>query len=131
MNRLVSLLFCLLLSAPAMATDANTDAEIRVVIEAFRSAIIDRDRARFVALFAPGPVVWQSVRGDMTLQRLREKDPQAPKVRISSENNPHAFIDEIVSQPKSSEETFSNIRIDSDGEIAAVLFDYRFLRGGR
>ena len=39
------------------------------------------------------------------------------------------FIDSIVSDTEAIEEKFDNVRIDSDGDIAQVYFDYNFNRG--
>ena len=53
------------------------------------------------------------------------------KARHLPEVNHVTFIDGIVSSPRSSEEVFSGVRIDTDGDIASVAFDYRFLSDGR
>lgn len=118
--------------APAQAsTDTRDNPEIRAVIESFRTSIIQRDRERFLALFVQPEVPWQSVVDDPALAQIRLKRPEAIKARFKQENNPVAFIDGIVKSANTSEETFSNIRIDSDGEVAAVTFDYSFLSNGK
>lgn len=117
-------------AVPARAA-APDDAGIRATIESFRTAIIDKDRARFLALFVQPDVPWQSVMEDRSLAQVRGKHPQAIKARFKQENNPVAFIDGIVASANASEETFSNIRIDSDGDVATVNFDYRFLSNGK
>lgn len=119
--------------APAGArseSEADPHAGIRAVIEAFRGAIIDKDKARFVGLFAPGAVAWQSVASDEDVERLRVEHPAAVKARFDPGNTHLSFIDGIVADPRRTEETFDRIRIDSDGDIASVVFDYRFLSGG-
>lgn len=125
---------CLLLTL-GFANHANASADvghvpIHAVVESFRTAIIDKDRARFLSLFAPGPVTWQSVRGDAVLHQLRKQEPRAAKVEFSREKTPTSFIDGIVASPVRIEETFDNVRIDSDRDVASVAFDYRFLRNG-
>lgn len=122
-----------LASLPALArAPANPDeAGIRRVVEDFRVSIIERDRARFLKLFLEGGVSWQSTLSDEALVRIREKNPKAVKLRVNPANNPTSFIDEVVADKASSEETFDNIRIDSDGDVAAVTFDYRFLSDGK
>ena len=131
MKPLWILLACLFsMSASAHSSGSTDDDAIRSVIEAFRTAIIDKDRARFVALFVPGHVSWQSARSDDALRRMRLKDPQARKTRFNPESTYLTFIDGIVSDMESTEETFANIRVDSDGDIASVAFDYRFIGGG-
>ena len=91
-----------LLSFPAFAREEASPAEtpvqqVEAVIEAFRTAIIDKDKARFTRLFLPGNVTWQDVTGDANLQRIREKRPEASKVRVDPKDNYLSFIDGIVS----------------------------------
>ena len=68
---------------------------------------------------------------DEGLAQVRRDHPQAIKARFKPDNNASEFIDGIVRSESSSEETFSDLRIDSDGDMATVAFDYRFLSGGR
>lgn len=130
------LLLACLLSLPAVASDPaqplspRHEAGIRALVEAFRASIVEKDKPRFLALFAPGPVTWQSVDSDDALERRRKQQPDALKVRFNPGSTHLTFIDSIVSDPKRIEETFERIRIDSDGDIASVAFDYRFIAGG-
>ncbi|GAA5076102.1 nuclear transport factor 2 family protein [Lysobacter panacisoli] len=123
-----ALAFALAFAVPAHA--APDDAGIRATIESFRTAIIDKDRERFLGLFVQQDVPWQSVLEDRSLAQLQTTRPQAVKARFKQENNPVAFIDGIVASKNASEETFSNVRIDSDGDVATVNFDYTFLSNG-
>ena len=125
---LCALAFALPLSPVHAASD---NPEIRAVIESFRTSIIQKDRERFLKLFVQADVPWQSVMDDKSLAQIQVKRPEAIKARFKQDNNPVAFIDGIVKSKNASEETFSNIKIDSDGEVAAVTFDYAFLSNGR
>ncbi|WP_036169862.1 nuclear transport factor 2 family protein [Noviluteimonas dokdonensis] len=104
---------------------------IHAVIESFRTAIIQRDKPRFLGLFLQPDAPWQLVNGDATLAQIQKERPQAIKARYKAENNPVAFIDGIVRSERTSEETFSNIRIDGDADVATVTFDYTFKSDGR
>ena len=120
-----------LLSFPALAQTEVKAAEtptqqIQAVVEAFRTAIIDKDKARFASLFLHENITWQDVTGDANLQRIREKRPEARKVRIDPKDNYVSFIEGIVSDKDRSEEKFRNVKIDTDGDIASVWFDYSF-----
>ena len=124
----------LLLAANALhafAADDTDHPESRAVIESFRTSIIERDKPRFLALFVQPDLPWQSVLGDSSLAQLKVKRPEAIKARYKPDKNPTAFIDSIVKSEKRSEETFDNIRIDADADIAAVSFDYAFLSDGK
>ena len=134
------LLAACLLCPPAIAQTATDAAdphaaarrEIGAVIEAFRTAIIEKDKPKFLALFpASGPVAWQSVIGDDNLKQLRLKKPETGKANHNPKRTHLSFIDGIVGDKERAEETFDNIRIDTDGDVAAVAFDYRFLSDGR
>lgn len=116
-------------AAPATATP--DEAGIRAVVESFRTAIIRKERDRFLDLFVQQDLPWQSVMEDRSLAQIQAKRPEAIKARFKQGNNPVAFIDGIVASANTSEEAFSNIRIDSDGDVATVTFDYQFLSNGR
>jgi len=109
----------------------ETTAQIQAVVEAFRSAIINRDQPAFERLFLHEHITWQSVKGDEALQRIREKVPTANKLTVDTTKTPYSFIAGIVTDKKSSEETFDNVKIDTDGDLASVLFDYAFLSDGK
>lgn len=136
MERL-ALLLCLLLSSAAPAWAAASSREdvarqqVEAVVESFRTAIIDRDKERFSQLFLHEQATWQSVMSDEGLALVRRKNPQAAKVRVMPDRNYRSFIEGIVANKARSEETFDNIRIDTDGDIASVYFDYSFNADGR
>ena len=125
--------FALLLALPAYAqTQPNPDTRsVESVVEAFRASIVDRDKTRFMQLFLDDRTVWQYVIGDANLKKMREKKPEAAKVKIEAKNNPRSFIDEIVADKAKSEEQFRDVKIQSDGDIASVYFDYSFLADGK
>jgi len=143
--KFLPLILACLLSSPAfaqtapksteMATEANSTevatAQIRAVVETFRTAIIKRDQAAFERLFLHEHITWQSVKGDEALQRIRQKVPTANKLTVDTTKTPYSFIAGILADKNSSEETFDNVKIDTDGDIASVLFDYAFLSDGR
>lgn len=117
-------------AAPAY-TQEQAKQDIGRVIEAFRTAILEKDKPKFLALFpASGPVAWQSVIGDDNLKQLRVKRPEAGKANHNPKYSHLSFIDGIVGDKERSEETFDDIRIDTDGDVASVAFDYRFLQDG-
>lgn len=128
-----AILLAIAFSGPAAAKDPHHGdrAAIRHVVESFRTAIIARDKPRFLALFVTPDLPWQSVLTDRSLERVRRDKPEAIKARFKPDNNPTDFIDGIVNNPESSEETFSNVKIVTDGDVATVTFDYTFLAGGK
>jgi len=61
----------------------------------------------------------------------RASPPDAIKARQIPGNNFVSLIDGAVATKEQREETFSNVSIDTDGEIAPVSFDYTFLANGK
>lgn len=134
---LLGVLGLAILPLPALAAhnDPADVAAIRGIVETFRTSIIGKDKPAFVGLFhsdAPEQVTWQFVVDDSRLARIQRTKPEARKARRIPEVNYRTFIDSIAKLgAKPSEETFSNIVVDTDGEIASVNFDYAFLADGK
>lgn len=132
------LLSCALLAACSStlhnATRPDDLASLRQVVEDFRVSILEKDKPRFTRLFfsnRPELITWQSVLDDPSLRWVQNTRPQALKARHRPDNNFMAFIDGIVESKASEEERFSDVKIDTDGEIASISFDYVYLTGGR
>ena len=122
---------------PALAADNDPKdvAAIREVVEAFRTSIINKDKATFVALFVsdnPEHVTWQIVDDDERVARLRKIVPEVRRVVRWPENNFLTMIDRITAVGSESiEEVFRDPVIDTDGEIASVNFNYSLLVNGK
>lgn len=114
-------------AAQAERVSAQADKDIGVVVEAFRTAIIAKDRERFLKLFYPGATSWIGVYGDASLQQGLKKHPERAKAYAGS---PAEFIEAVAGAAQRSEEEFSNVAISSDADVASVSFDYRFLKDG-
>ncbi len=128
------LALALLLSFPMLGQAAEIAADnrsVEAVVEAFRASIVDKDKPRFVKLFLHESTAWQNVVGDANLSKMREKRPEAVKVKVDPTNNPTAFIDEIVADKEKQEEKFRNVKIETDGDIASVFFDYSYHSAGK
>jgi hypothetical protein len=137
------LLFNLLLAAALLgcqsaALPAHGAPEHRLAIEqvlnSFGRAIAEKNKALYMSLFfsdKPGEIGWQYVSEDTRLAQIRKKKPDAIKARRIPGNNFVSLIDESVGTNESREEKFFNVHIDTDGEIASVLFDYEFYAAGK
>ncbi len=117
--------------AQAMPASRSAEADLRAVIETFRTSILAKDQARFLALFHGESIPWLAVLDEASLQQVRSRRPGYPKADPLGAPGPRPFIEGIVASQVPQEETFSGIRIDTDGQIASVSFDYTFLRGGQ
>jgi len=130
--------FMAALILPGIASAARNDPKdleaIGSLVETFRTSIIDRDKAAFMALFfsdQPGEVTWQFTSDDARIARFRKDKPDARKARHFPGVNHVTFIDSIVASRNTSEEVFTDVRIDTDGEVGQVAFDYEFLSNGK
>ena len=127
--RLAIHLAAVLLLAAVAPVQAQTgdEAEIRAVIETFRTAIIAKDKAALDRLPASDGISFVSAIDPATLARVRQRRPEAKRLQIGSYAE---FVAEITTSKVMQEEIFSNITIRSDGSVAAVTFDYDFRENG-
>lgn len=124
----------LFLSAPqALAQHPAADKQqIEAIVETFRMAIINKDPESFMKLFLHEDITWSGVTNDASLARINAgiKDPDAPRPRKYFSSKPRKFIEGIAKDPARLEETFDTMRIDSDGDVAQVWFNYTFVENG-
>ena len=132
---LSSLLFALCLASPSHAAEntapgarAADVAAIHAVIDQFKAAIIARDGKTLGSLFLQDHDSWLSVADDATFSAARARNPAAAKVVPSSWKEFAAFV---KNSPKQVEERFYRVRIDTNGAVGAVWFDFDFLVDGK
>ena len=126
-----TLLFATALSFPSLANENDKPNSVWDVIEAFKHSIQEKDEALFISLFLTQNVSWVGVISDKTLSDLEKKDKkfaEQPKVMNSS---PQEFIKDIVNSNQENKETFKNVKITSDKEVASVSFNYDFFKDGK
>ena len=118
------------ITGPAQAeTHAKQDdpaarAEIQRVVEAFRTALIAKDKKTMASLFMPNGGSWIKVLGDDVYPREKAKQPGTEKLQPGSYQQ---FLDFLGTNQHKLEEKFLNVRVDTDGAIASVYFDYTFV----
>jgi hypothetical protein len=130
-----SLALGLLLSFPQPAlaqTPAGSRQAIEGIVETFRKAIVDKDEAAFMKLFLREDIGWVGVYTDGSIDRYHAgmKDPKAARPPKFFSSSPRKFIANIAKASEPRAETFDNVRIESDGDVAQVWFDYSFLADG-
>ena len=118
---------------PVFAADpvkpSSDQEQIKGVVEAFRKAVLNKDKASFLTLFFNENTPWIGVTSDKGLKFLKEKKKDASQPdpdKIYSQDNPTKFIDGLIANPRHFEEKFSNVRVDTDGNVGLVYFDYSF-----
>jgi hypothetical protein len=99
-------------------------AQIQRVVEIFRTAIIAKDKSTMGSLFMPSGGSWIKVIGDEVYLREKARQPSAEKLQPG---NYQQFLDFLGTNQHRLEEKFLNVRIDTDGVVASVYFDYALL----
>jgi len=113
---------------------ANDVAAVEAVVERFRVALVERDKPAYMSLFFSDKaeeIGWQAVVDDAQLRAIRLNRPQAIKARRIPTNNFVSLIDGIVLNTVAEEERISNVCVNTDGEVASVVFDYAYASAGR
>lgn len=107
-------------SVPAQGPPAQSRQQIEQVVENFRKAVINKDKDGFMKLFVREDITWMASFDDAGLARMnanRAARPLPPNQKIYS-SSPRQFIEGIASAPLALKETFHNIRIDTNGDVA-------------
>lgn len=135
MRALVSALIASLALA-GHARAAETDAlqhkadvaAINQVVEQFKAAIIAHDGDALGKLFLQDHGSWLSVADEATFKDVRVRHPDAPKILPSTWKEFASFVKDT---PKPVEERFYNVRIDTNGAVGSVWFEFDFLSDGK
>lgn len=117
-----------LVASPIHASTAEDSRDVDHLIEAYHQAVVGHDRTRLAALFLGEGGAWVSVLSDEGLARVRAAKPDAPKLRPGGLAN---FLTMVATSSARLDPQHSNLQIRSDGTIATVTFDFRFLIDGK
>ncbi|WP_157971313.1 nuclear transport factor 2 family protein [Dyella sp. C9] len=127
------LLFALALATPSHAGERNADthaaerAQIQQLVDRFRQAILDKDGDAMSGMFMPGGS-WLQGLDQASLDAVRARKPEA---RQFSPGSYTQFAGFVGTADRKIEEVFDNVRIETDGTVGTVYFDYRFLVDGK
>ncbi|MGO4701399.1 YybH family protein [Dyella sp. 2RAB6] len=132
MKPLLPALFLLAASlAPVHAKEAanvpQARAQIQQLVEQFKTAIKAHDGEGMAKLFMPGGSWFQSL-DDASWAKVKTREPNARQVMPDDYQKFSQFVGKAT---KPIEETFDNVRIETDGTIGTVYFDYVFLQSGK
>lgn len=130
---LSALVFSISLASPLYAMDKSVDApsparaEVQQLVERFRHAIHMKDGEAIRGMFLPGGSGFR-VLDRTSLAAVRAKNPEAGQFKPWSYEE---FAKSLGTIPAAIEETFDNVRIETDGTVGMVWFDYRFINDGK
>ncbi|MAG75788.1 MAG: hypothetical protein CL811_03415 [Colwelliaceae bacterium] len=110
------------------ASTQDSKAQIHNVIEKFRTSIINKDTETFGALFFSDQVPFIAVFSDEMLAKKRVDNPEYPLAVDFGKFGPPS---NMLSGDDAEEEKISNIKIQTDGYLASVHFDYKDIVNGK
>jgi ketosteroid isomerase-like protein len=116
-----------LAATPCLAED-TAKAQIQEVVDRFQAAIKAHDAQALGTMFLPDSKAWITALGEQTYQKVRQKHPEATPFKTGTWQQFSAYVGN-AKEPI--EERFHNVRIDTDGTIASVYFDFEFLSAGK
>jgi hypothetical protein len=112
----------------AAGTHEADVAAIRQVVEQFRTAIIAHDGKTLGELFLQDHDSWLSVADEPTWAAVKARHPAARKVLPSTWQK---FAEFVQTASKPVEERFYGVRVETNGTVASVWFDFDFLMDGQ
>jgi hypothetical protein len=118
-------------AAPVHAATTNADADvaaIRQVVQQFQTAIVAHDGKTLGSLFLPEGGAWRSALDDTTYAAAQARNPAAPRTMPSTWQD---FVGFVQRSTKPIEERFHDVRIDTNGTVASVWFDFEFVEDGK
>jgi ketosteroid isomerase-like protein len=125
MRLLLAVILAALFAAPTRAADADA---IRQVVQQFQSAIVAHDGKTLGSLFVQDGGSWLSVLDDTAYADAKGRNPAAKKLVPSTWQK---FADFVQHSAKPIEERFYDVRIDTNGTVASVWFNFDFLVDGK
>ena len=106
---------------------ASAHAEVQHLVESFKHAILTKDGDAMRGMFLPGGS-WFRVLDRTSLSAVRAKKPESKQLNPGTYED---FAKFLGTSPATLEETFDNVRIETDGTVGTVWFDYRFIKDGK
>lgn len=115
-------------STPPLDRLNQDTADVEHVMAAYHEAVVTHDGARLASLFIPQGSTWLNVLSDKAFARLHASKPGIAKIKVGN----YQDFARIVSQStKHMDPQHQHVRIQSDGTIASVYFDYVFMIDGK
>ncbi|HUA81834.1 MAG TPA: hypothetical protein VL997_15775 [Dyella sp.] len=102
--------------------------DVQHVMAAYHEAVVTHDGARLASLFVPEGSTWLNVLSDQAFAHLRTSKPGIAKIKVG---NYQDFAKIVAQSTKHMDPEHQHVRIQSDGTIASVYFDYVFIIDGK
>jgi hypothetical protein len=100
----------------------ESEAQIRDIVESFRTSILNKDKDTFSSLFYSEDIPFVAVFSDEMKKQIRVKKPNYPdSVNFGQFGSP---VDRMISDDKDLEEKIWNVQVQTDGYLGSVHFEY-------
>jgi len=136
MKKIILIASILLFSKVAFATPEQDQKSLDQIVKDFETAIINKDKKLFLDLFYEGGVSWVGVTAKKDFEAAKSradeaiaKGERARKPMKNFQSDPEKFMDMLIQRVDAPKETFENVKIHHDGEVATIYFDYVFYNG--
>jgi SnoaL-like domain len=117
----------LLTTVPCVAQD-SPKAQVQQVVDRFQTSLKAKDTQALSALFLPESKAWITTLGEPSFTNVKAKHPEVTRYKSGSLQE---FTDFVGKAKVSVEERFHHVRIETDGSVASVYFDFEFLMDGK
>lgn len=114
--------------AQSAGHSAPAKAEIEQLMAQYHQAVVSHDGARLSSMFVTNGSAWFNVLSDAAYASARTKNPAAPKVRGWDFRQ---FAKVVSTSRDTFDPQHGEVRILTDGTVAAVYFKYVFLINGK
>ena len=118
--------------------DKNTLHAIESVVEVFDKAIVNKDREAFLALFTDPDKKMMAIFSDDIMKnrealvaKINKEEGKNLVATKSFTMSPTQMIENKLKRKTASKQQISNIKINTDGNIANVYFDYVYYIDGK
>jgi len=133
MNKIIILVFVLLFTQVSFANTTSGNQQLHKIVKDFESAITTKNRSKYFNFFYEGTVSWVGVSSTHDYNQAKSRantakakgEPAIRPMKTYPGDHVH-FFDEIIYPTKDSKIIFENIKIQDDGDIASIYFDYEF-----
>ena len=137
MNKILLVVSILLFTQVSFANTASDNKALHQIVKDFESAITTKDRSKYFNLFYEGTVSWVGVFSSDDFNREKSKaniarvngEPITKPMKTFPGDHVHFFDVMIAPDKDLTKIVFKNVKIQQDGEIASLYFDYAVYHG--